>query len=122
MTATALLAHLHNLGVVLWADGDRLRYNAPKAVLTPTLRAELTEHKREILAFLRKANVVSANAVSPPLLPASRNGYLPLSFAQQRLWFLNQLEPGSPFYNIFFSIQLTGLLNSAALAQSFNQI
>ncbi|NEQ48309.1 MAG: amino acid adenylation domain-containing protein [Leptolyngbya sp. SIOISBB] len=53
---------------------------------------------------------------------SSRTAELPLSFAQQRLWFLNQLEPDNPFYNISAAILLTGALNISALEQSFNQI
>jgi pyochelin synthetase len=40
MTAGELLANLRKRGVELWADGDRLRYNAPKGVLTPFLRTD----------------------------------------------------------------------------------
>jgi amino acid adenylation domain-containing protein len=47
---------------------------------------------------------------------------LPLSFAQQRLWFLSELEPNSPFYNIPAAVRLEGQLNLAALEQSFNEI
>jgi len=47
---------------------------------------------------------------------------LPLSFAQQRLWFLAQLEPDSPFYNIPAAVRLQGQLNVEALEQSFNEI
>ncbi|MCI0724046.1 MAG: amino acid adenylation domain-containing protein, partial [Acidobacteria bacterium] len=57
-----------------------------------------------------------------PITRASRNEELPLSFAQQRLWFLNQLEPDSPFYNIAASIRLVGPLNVAVLEQSLNEI
>jgi len=46
----------------------------------------------------------------------------PMSFAQQRLWFLDQLEPGSAAYNIPAAIHLTGPLNMAALEQSLNEI
>jgi amino acid adenylation domain-containing protein/non-ribosomal peptide synthase protein (TIGR01720 family) len=46
----------------------------------------------------------------------------PLTFAQQRLWFLNQLEPNSTIYNIPIAIRVTGRLNLAALEQSFNEI
>ncbi|MFE1744009.1 amino acid adenylation domain-containing protein [Coleofasciculus sp. H7-2] len=52
----------------------------------------------------------------------SRNQPLPLSFAQQRLWFLEQLEPGSPDYNIPAPVRLVGQLDVAALEQSFNEI
>lgn len=58
----------------------------------------------------------------PPIERVSRNRELPLSFAQQRLWFLDQLKPGNPFYNISRSVRLKGSLNVAALEQSFNEI
>ncbi len=59
-------------------------------------------------------------ATSIERIPRSRQ--LPLSFAQQRLWFLAQLEPDSPFYNIPGAVRLQGELNVEALQQSFNEI
>lgn len=47
---------------------------------------------------------------------------LPLSYAQQRLWFLDQWEPGSPYYNIPSAIRLLGKLNITALERSLNEI
>ena len=58
----------------------------------------------------------------PPIERVLRDRELPLSFAQQRLWFLDQLEPGNPFYNISRSVRLKGSLNVAALEQSLNEI
>ncbi|AFZ30327.1 amino acid adenylation domain protein [Gloeocapsa sp. PCC 7428] len=58
----------------------------------------------------------------PPIKRIERSQALPLSFAQQRLWFLSQLEPDSPFYNIPTAVRLEGQLNLAALEQSFNEI
>lgn len=46
----------------------------------------------------------------------------PLSFAQARLWFLDQLEPGSSAYNIPAAVRLVGVLNGAVLEQSLNAI
>lgn len=48
--------------------------------------------------------------------------HAPLSFAQQRLWFLNQMGPGNTAYNIPFALRLNGTLNSAAMEQSLNEI
>jgi len=58
----------------------------------------------------------------PLLLPAPRDVELPLSLAQERLWFLNQLEPGSSAYNVPIVMRLVGRLNVAALRQTLNEI
>src|SRR5436309_3110577 len=47
---------------------------------------------------------------------------LPLSFAQQRLWFLDQLEPGNAFYNMPVAVRLRGALDADALQRSFEQV
>jgi hypothetical protein len=54
--------------------------------------------------------------------PGSRAGNLPLSYGQQRLWFLDQLEPNNPVYNVPISVRLTGALQLSALQQSLNEI
>ncbi|MEM7555731.1 MAG: amino acid adenylation domain-containing protein [Cyanobacteria bacterium P01_A01_bin.84] len=64
----------------------------------------------------------TVNSVAPLIKPVFRVGNLPLSFAQQRLWFLCQLEPESPYYNIPAAVRLTGSLNADALQQSLNDI
>jgi non-ribosomal peptide synthetase component F len=58
----------------------------------------------------------------PPLKPVPRDQPLPLSFAQQRLWTLNQLQPGTPAYNMTSAIRLTGYLDTAMLARSIQII
>jgi amino acid adenylation domain-containing protein len=59
---------------------------------------------------------------TPPLRAVTRAAALPLSFAQQRLWFLSQLEPSSSFYNIAEGVRLSGALELWALRQSFSEI
>lgn len=54
--------------------------------------------------------------------PVSRNGYLPLSFAQQGLWFMDQLEPESIAYNISMALRLRGPLNTLALELALSEI
>jgi amino acid adenylation domain-containing protein len=51
-----------------------------------------------------------------------RTDPLPLSFAQQRIWFLQQLEPDNPFYNEQIAIHLTGLLDVVSLEKSLNEM
>ncbi|HYG62303.1 MAG TPA: amino acid adenylation domain-containing protein, partial [Thermoanaerobaculia bacterium] len=61
-------------------------------------------------------------ASAPPLLAVPREGDLPLSFAQQRLWFIDQLEPGSPLYNMPGALRAEGPLDGAVLARCLEEI
>ncbi|MEV1178204.1 amino acid adenylation domain-containing protein, partial [Nonomuraea sp. NPDC049784] len=66
---------------------------------------------------------VSAPGVPvPPILPVSRDTPLPLSFAQQRLWFLDQMEPGSSEYNAPLALRLSGFLDVPALRAALDVI
>jgi acyl carrier protein len=58
----------------------------------------------------------------PPVVPVARSGELPLSFAQQRLWFIDQLDPGNAVYNFPAAVRLKGPLEMVALKQSLNEI
>jgi amino acid adenylation domain-containing protein/FkbM family methyltransferase len=58
----------------------------------------------------------------PPLRRVGRDGETPLSFAQQRLWFLDQLEPGSSLYNIPTAVRMHGELNVEALERSLTEV
>jgi len=71
---------------------------------------------------IEAARQAGPNLLAPPILPVPRNGDLALSFAQQRLWFFDQLEPGLSAYNIPAAVRLKGPLNLAALEQSLNEI
>ncbi|HEX2094446.1 MAG TPA: amino acid adenylation domain-containing protein, partial [Longimicrobiaceae bacterium] len=59
-----------------------------------------------------------ARTPAPPLLPVPRQEPLPLSFAQQRLWIVDRLEPASAAYNMPFALRLRGSLDSTALHRS----
>src|ERR1700722_173288 len=66
VTTPELLAQLRQLGVELWADGEGLRFKAPKGALTETLRAELTLLKVEILHLLRQSSRDASKPVKAP--------------------------------------------------------
>jgi len=58
----------------------------------------------------------------PPLRRVARDGSSPLSFAQQRLWFLDRLQPGNAVYNVPAAVRLSGRLDAAALARALDEI
>ncbi len=115
------LSHLNSLDIKLWVDGDRLRCNAPKGTLTKMLREELTERKAEIVSFLQEVNFATGSTIES-IRPISKNGDIPLSFAQERLWLLAQLEEESATYNMSLAIHLKGSLNSLALEKAITEI
>ena len=80
----------------------------------PTVAAQAAQ----VEAALR----VEAGTPAPPIVAVARDENLPLSFAQQRLWFLHELEPSTSAYNIPTAIRLTGRLNAAALEQTLGKL
>ncbi|MFW9264014.1 non-ribosomal peptide synthase/polyketide synthase [Nostoc sp. CALU 546] len=76
----------------------------------------------ELAPFIQQLQQQDLQLAAPPILRRAENANLPLSYAQQRLWFLDQLEPNSASYNIPFGLRLVGTLNVAALQQSLIEI
>ncbi|MFJ4158238.1 amino acid adenylation domain-containing protein, partial [Pseudomonas sp. NPDC089752] len=80
----------------------------------------LFEHP-SLAGFALALDALSANALqAPPLLPAGRDKPLPMSYAQERQWFLWQLEPQSTAYHLASALRLRGRLDAAALQRSFD--
>jgi amino acid adenylation domain-containing protein/non-ribosomal peptide synthase protein (TIGR01720 family) len=61
-------------------------------------------------------------AALPPVVPVERTGALPLSFAQERLWFLHQLEENGAVYNLPAALRLNGALDAAALERAVGEV
>lgn len=78
------------------------------------------EDRALIDAILRKEGVAPPKA--DRILPRGNHGPAPLSFAQQRLWFFDQFEPGNVIYNLITKVLFEGDLNIQALEKGFNEI
>jgi amino acid adenylation domain-containing protein len=95
---------------------DTLGVEVPLRALfnTPTISGFAEAVERE-----RKAG---RNAEAPPIRPVPRDRTWPLSFAQQRLWFIQQLEPESGLYNIPLGAHIDGPMSISALRQSLQEV
>ncbi|MCC7133143.1 MAG: amino acid adenylation domain-containing protein [Gemmatimonadales bacterium] len=110
-----LINKLRRLDVRIAVDGDRLSLNAPSGTVTDALRAEVAAHKAEILSFIKDRRPHELGFV---LERAPRGSRIPLSFAQQRLWFLHLLNPADPVYNLAASLEIDPRLDPAIIAEA----
>src|SRR5262245_36037289 len=82
---------------------------------------ELSPNKRRLFELLRKERRDRVSQQSK--IPRRRDaGAAPLSFAQQRLWFIDQLKPNSPLYNLPLALRLSGALDIDALKRTLTEI
>jgi amino acid adenylation domain-containing protein len=120
VNAAEFVTLLRTLDVTVDIDGDQLRCTAPLGVLTDALRGELAARKTEIVEWLRADR--ESQREGPAAAKTPRRGDLPLSFAQQRLWFIDQLEPGTPAYTLAVRQRFRGPLEVPALANALSEV
>ncbi len=102
----ALLNHLSQKNIEIWLEGDKLKFKSPPQIMTDELKEQLRQSKNSLIKHLKNIQ---------------RNLY-ELSFSQERLWFLQQLDTTNVFYNIPLIAWLDGNLNIQALESAFNHI
>ncbi len=140
-----LLQQLRGRGVKLWVEGADLCFDAPRGALTADLRDALRANKAEVTAFLRKAARLAEDretelgpvprqplpdsfirerpwlAARRARIPGRRFSAMPQSFAQQRMWFLDQLEEHAN-YNLSEALNLMGPLDAGALNRALDAL
>ncbi len=121
MRTADFLSHLRTLDIVIRAEGGQLQVSAPRKALTPELREQLASRKPEILGFLSNSNQLPQSDFAT-IEPVPRDGDLPLSFAQMRLWFLEQMAPGTAAYIVPMAWRLRGKLDFSILQRCLSEI
>ncbi len=116
----AFLSALSRLQIKIWLEGDQLGFKAPKGALTPELRSELKQRKPEIITYLK--DLPQPQTTISSIQPVPRHQDLPLSFAQQRLWFLAQLENEQTPYNESSGLNIWGPLRVHMLEQALTSL
>jgi amino acid adenylation domain-containing protein len=116
-----LLDRLRAADIRLALEDGRLNVNAPKGALTPELRADLERFKEDIKSQLRAAAEARRSAAEG-VRPIPRLPDMPVSHTQQRLWFMKQMDPTNPAYNVPGAFRLRGALDVAALERSLTDL
>ena len=80
------------------------------------------QHRQRVLQKLREQKTENKKHQLPEIVPVSRDKDIPLSFAQQQLWLVDQIEGGSPHYNEFMALEIKDFFNIIALEQALTEI
>jgi amino acid adenylation domain-containing protein len=118
MTLQALISELRQQKIRLRTDGEALHYEAADGALTPDLQQRIALHKNELLALLRQ--FAASDGKNDVITTGDRSQPLPLSFAQERFWFLHQFISDKAVYNVPAALRIEGRLDRDALADALN--
>lgn len=121
MHITELISRLRKLDIHMWLEGEKLRYNAPEGAFTQEIKEEVLKQKAEIINFLKTSGNWDETARSK-IQAASTQKDVPLSFSQQRLWLVGQMDVDNYAYNIPAAVRLEGSLNIASLGKGIQEI
>ncbi len=118
MNVVSLIAQLAEQDIRLRLEEGNLRYSAPDGAMTPAIISQLRDAKAELIEFLQQ----SEHSALIQLPVANRNEPLAISYAQQRLWFIHQLDATNTAYHIHVTLLIKGNLNLGYLSKACTEI
>lgn len=118
---TKIIYEAHQLGVWLWCEGGELKFKAPKQVDISDILGKLKENKRNIVEILQR-NKVFEGVKSQTLILANNNKESVLSFAQERLRFIEQFERGTNAYHLPLLFELDENVDKKGISHALQQV
>src|SRR3954471_2621474 len=119
MSVMQLLDDVQKTGAKLHLVGNELRIRGPRGALDLTLKTRINALKSELAEHLRKTDTVTDFL---QYAGSERPDRLPLSFAQERLWFLDQLQPGGTEYNMAAASRFRGEFKAEAFERAIQEL
>jgi amino acid adenylation domain-containing protein/non-ribosomal peptide synthase protein (TIGR01720 family) len=123
MNIAEFIYELNNLGFSIWLENGNIKYRQYKECENKNeIISKLLENKKELINFLDINNFYSSNQITPHRIYASDNYRELLSFAQERLWFIEKYEEGTNAYNISMIFKLSSDTNLEILEESIRDV
>lgn len=116
-----LLSELKQKQIKLWLEDGKLKFRAPPNALDPQLKSRLVENKPQIIEFLSQNTTAEPHPLTA-LTEYIGHGEPVLSFAQQRILFMKQLEPESTAFHMPVGYRLKGALDLPRLQQALDEV
>ena len=118
-----VIEKIQRANISLWIEGEKLKFRAEKGAMTAELKSVIGEVKQELIEHLTSIQGSDGQIRrQQTIYPHKTEEPAPLSFSQQRLWILDQLEDNSAAYNVPYALSLKGDLNISALQRSINTL
>lgn len=114
-----LLVKIRQKGISLWLEGDNIKYQAEKGVMTKELLSEIGQNKQAIMDFLKQASYLK-HADDIMEKTADNSLYKPVSYSQQSLWFFDKMNKGNALYNISNAFLVKGKLEEETFTKAIN--
>ncbi|PCC14223.1 MULTISPECIES: condensation domain-containing protein [unclassified Pseudoalteromonas] len=121
--ARRIVAEAEAQNIVLYVKNNQLAFMAERGKFPDSLKLQIKHHKPAIIDYLLRCQLnAKAKQQTKLIAKAPADMELPLSYAQQGLWFIDQLDAGSSQYNVPVTLELIGELQVTAVESALNRI
>ncbi|ALU43610.1 non-ribosomal peptide synthetase [Pseudoalteromonas rubra] len=122
MSVEHIIEQCSSLGIGLSTDGQNLNITGEKSNLIPELIAMLKENKPALIAHIQQFAALESERQRYHIAPVDRNGQLPVSSAQRRIWLSQQLSDSAAVYNMPNSVRVEGQFDEQLARQAIQMI